>query len=162
MISMIAAMGKNREIGLNGEMPWHLPNDLKFFKKTTSGHSVLMGRKTYESIGRPLPNRRNLVVTRSESFHADGVEVLHSLDDVKPLVNSEEEFFVIGGATLYEQLMPIAKRLYITSINAEFEADTYFPAIDEIEWKIVSSEKGIVDEKNKYEHTFQVFERTSN
>ncbi|UCZ52556.1 dihydrofolate reductase [Bacillus shivajii] len=159
MISMIAAMGENRAIGKDGDMPWHLPNDLKYFKAVTSGHPVLMGRKTFESIGRPLPKRRNLVLTRSTDFHVDDVEVIHAFEDVKPLVDEAEEFFVIGGATIYEQLMPIADRLYITWIHETFEADTFFPKIDESIWKVVSSQEGTIDEKNKFAHTFVVYER---
>lgn len=159
MISMIAAMAKNNVIGIKGDMPWHLPNDLKYFKRITTGHPVLMGRKTFESIGKPLPNRRNLVLTRNEDFQPKGVEVLHSMADVRPLMEKEEEFFVIGGANLYEQLIPLADRLYITYIHEEFEGDTFFPEIDKGSWKQVSSEIGEVDEKNKYPHTFVVYEK---
>ncbi|MCD8509498.1 MAG: dihydrofolate reductase [Bacillus sp. (in: Bacteria)] len=162
MISMIAAMGKKNVIGFKGDMPWHLPNDLKYFKKVTTGHPVLMGRKTFESIGKPLPNRKNLVLTRNEDFSPEGVEVLHSIEEVRPLMEAEDEFFVIGGANLYEQLMPLADRLYITYIKASFEGDTFFPFIDDKEWKVVSSEEGLVDENNQYAHTFVVYERIHN
>lgn len=159
MISMIAAFAEGRVIGENGDMPWHLPADLQHFKKVTSGHPILMGRKTFESIGRPLPKRRNIVLTRNKDFSAAGVEVIHDFSEVTPLMKLEEEFFVIGGATIYEQLLPKAERLYITNIHQAFKGDTYFPFIDEKEWVVVSEENGIVDEKNQYPHTFLVYER---
>ncbi|MBU9712994.1 dihydrofolate reductase [Evansella tamaricis] len=167
MIFMIAAVGEGMVIGKDGDMPWHLPNDLKYFKRTTSGHPVLMGKRTFESIGKALPNRRNIILTRDKSFSAEDIEVVNSLDEVKELLElnnsrtdgKKEQFFVIGGATLYNQLIGIADRLYITKIHAHFEGDTYFPEINEEEWKVVSSEKGEVDEKNPYRHTFVVYER---
>ncbi|MCR6107851.1 dihydrofolate reductase [Salipaludibacillus agaradhaerens] len=159
MIAMIAAFSDGRVLGKNGKMPWHLPAELQYFKRVTSGHPVLMGRKTFESIGRPLPNRRNIVLTRNESFTAEGVEVFHHIEDVKPLMKEQEEFFVIGGATLYETLLDKADRLYITKIHASFEGDTFFPKFDEAEWKEVSRQKGTVDEKNPLAHTFHVYER---
>lgn len=162
MISFIVAMANDNVIGKDGKMPWHLPNDLKYFKRVTTGYPVLMGRKTYESIGKPLANRRNIVLTRDKSFHADGIEVIHSLKEVEPLMKDSEEFFVIGGATLYEQLLPLADRLYVTKIHAQFEGDTYFPQIDEDEWQVVHQEQGIIDDKNVYEHTFYVYERKQN
>ncbi|MBU9722147.1 MULTISPECIES: dihydrofolate reductase [Bacillaceae] len=159
MISMIWAMSSNRVIGKDGDMPWHLPNDLKYFKKVTSGHPVLMGRTTFDSIGKALPKRRNIVLTRSDDFSAEGVEVIHSLDEVNGLAREEEEFFVIGGATVYEQLMPLAERLYVTEIHESFEGDTFFPAFDMEKWELVSTEEGEMDEKNPYPHTFKVYER---
>ncbi|WP_280769416.1 dihydrofolate reductase [Salipaludibacillus daqingensis] len=159
MISMIAAFSEGRVIGKDGDMPWHLPADLQHFKKVTSGHPILMGRKTFESIGRPLPKRRNIVLTRDENFQASGVEVIHDVSEVTPLMNEKEEFFVIGGATLYELLLPKAERLYITKIEHTFSGDTFFPIIDEKNWQVVSEQTGVVDEKNKYPHTFLVYER---
>lgn len=159
MISMIAAMSHNNVIGKDGDMPWHLPNDLRHFKEVTSGNPILMGRKTYQSIGKPLPNRRNIVLTRDKSFHAEGVEVIHSLNEVEPLMHEADEFFVIGGATIYEQLMHLAERLYITKIDATFEGDTYFPQINDEVWHVVNEKAGVLDEKNHYEHTFYTYER---
>lgn len=159
MISMIAALAEGRVIGEDGDMPWYLPADLQHFKKVTSGHPILMGRKTFESIGRPLPKRRNIVLTRDMSFSAEGVEVIHDFSAVTPLMNEEEEFFVIGGATVYEQLLAKAQRLYLTEIHHSFKGDTFFPFIDKKEWTLVSQEKGIIDEKNQYPHTFLVYER---
>ncbi|WP_088032678.1 dihydrofolate reductase [Evansella clarkii] len=160
MISMVVAMDENRVIGKDGDLPWHLPNDLKFFKRVTTGHTIIMGRKTHESIGRPLPDRRNIVVTTQQSYAPEGVEVLHSLEEVKQFADKkEEEFFLIGGETLFRQLLPVTGRIYLTVIHDEFEGDTYFPEISEDEWEVVSSEKGETDEKNIYEHTFLVYER---
>ncbi|MCE7793047.1 type 3 dihydrofolate reductase [Salipaludibacillus sp. CUR1] len=159
MISMIAAFSEGRVIGKDGDMPWHLPADLRHFKKVTSGHPILMGRKTFESIGKPLPNRRNIVLTRDKTFSAEGVEAIHDLADIRSLMAEEEEFFVIGGATIYEKLISKADRLYITHIHASFEGDTFFPEINGDEWETVSSEKGTVDQKNPHPHTFLVYER---
>ncbi|MGJ9384093.1 dihydrofolate reductase [Salipaludibacillus sp. CF4.18] len=159
MISMIAAMSENNVIGKDGQMPWHLPGDLQFFKQTTNGHSIVMGRKTFESIGRPLPKRRNIVLTRNNDFSAEGVEVINNFSEMDKLVKDEEEFFVIGGATIYEQLLPLADRLYITEIHESFEGDTFFPAIDDGQWEVVASKKGKVDERNSHAHTFLTYER---
>ncbi|WP_416147101.1 dihydrofolate reductase [Salipaludibacillus sp. HK11] len=159
MISMIAAFAEGRVIGKNGDMPWHLPAELQYFKKITTGHPILMGRKTFESIGRPLPKRRNIVLTRDRDFSVEGVEIIHELSDVDQLMKERDEFFVIGGTTLYEQLLPKAERLYITKIHQFFEGDTFFPEISEKDWEIVSEEQGIVDEKNQYSHTFLIYER---
>ncbi|SDZ60168.1 dihydrofolate reductase [Evansella caseinilytica] len=159
MISMIAAMGENHVIGLEGRMPWHLPNDLKFFKRVTSGHAVVMGRKTFVSLGKPLPGRRNIVVTRDRTFSPAGVEVIHSLEKIKDVRDTVEEVFVIGGATLYNEMLPFAEKIYLTIIHEKFAGDTLFPKLNEQEWQVVSTEKGIIDEKNQYEHTFYVYER---
>ena len=159
MISMIAAMSHNNVIGKDGVMPWHLPNDLKHFKKITSGHPILMGRKTFQSIGKPLPNRRNIVLTGDRFFQAAGIEVIHSLQEVESLMNEAAEFFVIGGATIYEQLMDMADRLYITKIDASFAGDTYFPLVDDKIWYLVDEEAGILDDKNIYQHSFYTYER---
>src|SRR5690625_4410899 len=125
MISIIVAMDKNRVIGYQNTMPWHLPRDLKFFKETTTGHTIIMGRKTFESIGRPLPKRKNVVLTRSKVDFPKSVEVIH---DIKTIYqwnddHPDEEFFVIGGGHLYEQVIPFANRMYITKINEEFKGD---------------------------------------
>ncbi|RKL65475.1 dihydrofolate reductase [Salipaludibacillus neizhouensis] len=159
MISMIAAMSENNVIGKDGKMPWHLPGDLQFFKQTTNGHSIVMGRKTFKSIGRALPKRRNIVLTRNNDFSAEGVEVINNFSEMDKLVKDEEEFFVIGGATIYEQLLPLADRLYITKIHETFEGDTFFPDIDDGQWEVVASKKGKVDETNSHAHTFLTYER---
>lgn len=157
MISLIVAMGKNRAIGLNNKMPWHLPADLKYFKKVTTGHTIVMGRKTFESIGRPLPNRTNVILTRDTSFVAEGCQIIHTVDEAVQL-GEKEDIFVIGGAELYHQLLPYADLLYVTQIHESFEADTFFPEIGE-EWKLTSTEKNSLDENNSYDYEFQVFVR---
>ena len=160
MISFIFAMDKNRVIGKDNQLPWHLPADLKFFKKTTMGHPIIMGRKTYESIGKPLPGRENIIVTRNVHYHPEGCTVIHSFAELKKLAaEKQEEVFVIGGAELFNTLFPIAERLYITMIAHEFAGDTYFPEFDESDWSLVSVEKGETDERNPYEYSYNIYER---
>ncbi len=153
-------MDKNRVIGKDNDLPWRLPADLAYFKKVTMGHPIVMGRKTYESIGRPLPGRENIIITRNQNYSAEGCTVLHSLDDVKKVIDdSTKEVFIIGGAEIFKEAFPIADKLYITHIDEAFEGDTYFPAFSDQEWKEVSREKGVKDEKNPYDYYFSVYER---
>ncbi|OZT10812.1 dihydrofolate reductase [Priestia aryabhattai] len=159
MISLIVAMDNNRLIGKENDLPWRLPADLQYFKQTTTGHTIVMGRKTFESIGKPLPNRRNVILTGNKDYHHEGVKVIHSVDDLISL-EEESEFFVIGGATVYEQTMNVATRLYVTHIEEAFEGDTYFPEIDSSVWKEVSKKQGVKDEKNPYVYYFTVYERS--
>jgi dihydrofolate reductase len=156
MISMIACMARNRVIGKDNQMPWHLPEDLKFFKRTTLGYPVVMGRSTYESIGQALPGRENIILTRDRRFTADQCRVVHSVEDVLQL---KKDLFIIGGAATYEQFMPYADRLYITIIDQDFEGDTFFPYIDPEEWQLVEQVPGSKNEKNPYDYTFNTFER---
>ncbi|GAB7054360.1 dihydrofolate reductase [Paenibacillus sp. YK5] len=165
-ISLIFAMDEARGIGIDNKLPWRLPADLAFFKKTTLGHTILMGRKTYDSIGKPLPGRRNVILTRDPEFKAEGCEIVHSAKEaVKPYGRggdkASEELFVIGGAELFGLLLPHADRMYITEIAHRFEADTFFPEIDRTQWRVVSREKGIRDEKNPYDYEFVLYERVS-
>lgn len=155
MIALIACMDRNRLIGQGNKLPWHLPAELKFFKATTMGHTVVMGRKTFESIGKPLPGRHNIVLTRDKSYQAEGVEIVYSLEDV---LKREEDMFIIGGAHIYEQFMPHADKLYITRIEAEFAGDAYFPEIDS-SWQLVKSEPGVTDEQNPYPYSFNTYEK---
>jgi dihydrofolate reductase len=157
MISFVVAMDENRAIGKDNDLPWYLPNDLKHFKKTTMGKPVVMGRKTYESIGKPLPGRENIVVTRDQSYHAEGTTTVHSVDEV--LQWEAEEICVIGGTEIFKLFLPVADRLYITEIHHTFDADTYFPELSDEDWAEVSRTAGIVDEKNKYPHEFVVYEK---
>lgn len=159
MISFIVAMDENNVIGYKNDIPWNLPNDLKYFKEVTSGHTIIMGRKTYEAIGRPLPNRRNIIVTENKAFDAKGCEVVHSFEEVEALVNTKEEIFIIGGAALFEQFLPVVDRIYLTIIHETFPGDTYFPQWQEEDWKTIEKRQGITDEKNPYPHTFITLER---
>jgi dihydrofolate reductase len=156
MLSLIVAHSKNRVIGIENRLPWNLPSDLKYFKETTLGKTIVMGRKTFESIGKPLPGRRNVVLTSEKSWQVPEIEVIHSLDDIK---NLSGEVIFIGGSTLYKQVLPIIDRMYITKIEHEFEGDAYFPNYTNNEWISVAKEKGIKDEKNRYDYYFEVYER---
>lgn len=155
MINIIVAYANGRVIGQNGGIPWHLPSDLQHFKQITSTHTVVMGRKTFASIKRPLPNRRNVVLTHSNDFHFPGVEVLHSKQAVLTLGN----VFIIGGENVYKQFIDIAERLYITKIAFETEGDTFFPAWDQQAFTLVSTQEGTLDENNRIPHTFYIYQR---
>jgi len=161
MISFLVAMDKNHVIGIDNSLPWQLPADLKFFKEKTIGKNVVMGSVTYDSIGKPLPGRRNIVITRKETGYPDEVELVHGMDQLKQMdkANPEEELFVIGGGNIFEQVLPFADRMYITWIEAEFEGDTYFPEFDEKEWHVTKKEKGIKDDKNPYDYYFLQYDR---
>ena len=160
MISLIVAMDQNRVIGKNNELPWHLPADLQYFKKVTMGHPIVMGRKTFESIGRVLPGRENVIVTRNQDFKAEGCVVLHDIEQIKTFADSrDEEVFVIGGAEIFKEILPVTDRLYITEIHETFEGDTFFPVIDENQWDKISSNSGSIDEKNRYAHDFIILQK---
>ena len=147
-LTLIAAMGKNRAIGLDGRMPWHLPAELQHFKKATMGKAIVMGRKTWQAIGRPLPGRQNIVVSRNPGFHADGVDLAMSLDDAVAMSESDE-VMIIGGGQLYALALPMANRMVLTLIDIEPEADTWFPEWDEKEWSLTSERVFPVDDENK-------------
>lgn len=157
-ISFIFAMDRNRAIGVNNTLPWHLPGDLKFFKAVTMGHPILMGRKTYESIGKPLPGRRNVILTQNTEFRAEGCEVIHSVDEAVQEFK-DQELFVIGGAEIFRLFAETVDRMYITFIEHEFEADTYMSDLDLHDWTLVSSEQGERNEKNPYEYYFRIYQR---
>ncbi|TFF74301.1 type 3 dihydrofolate reductase [Aeromonas taiwanensis] len=159
-ISMIAAMAHDRVIGLDNQMPWHMPADLAHFKRVTLGKPVLMGRKTFESIGRPLPGRRNLVISRNPAYQAEGVEVIDSVEAALALLGEGvDELMVIGGGHLYGQLMPRADRLYLTRIDLAVAGDTRFPAFDDEQWRLVESEAHPADEKNPHPYRFETWQR---
>ncbi|MBI5139018.1 dihydrofolate reductase [Candidatus Nomurabacteria bacterium] len=160
MISLIAAIGKNNELGKGNTLLFHIPADMKYFRETTSGHSVIMGRKTFESLKGPLPNRKNLVITRDKTYARDGVNVVHSLEEAVEKVKSEAEVFVIGGAEIYKQALSIADKLYITHIDAEDkDADAFFPEIIPIMWNEVKHEEHKKDGENPFNYTFSVYEK---
>lgn len=161
MISLLAAMDHNRTIGAQNDLPWRLPNDLKFFKEKTTGNTIIMGRKTFDSIGKVLSNRENVVITQQQTDFPDGVHIIDNLNQIREWnrANPDKELFVIGGATIFEQILPYADRLYITLIDETFEGDTYFPEFSEEEWNITSKEKGEKNEKNPYDYFFLQYDR---
>ncbi|MCO5342440.1 type 3 dihydrofolate reductase [Aeromonas veronii] len=160
-ISMIAAMAHDRVIGKDNQMPWHLPADLAHFKRVTLGKPVLMGRKTFESIGRPLPGRRNLVISRNPGYQAEGIEVVSSVEAALALLagSSVEELMVIGGGHLYAEMLPSADCLYLTRIDLAVEGDTRFPAFDDGQWQRVDCESHPADEKNPHPYSFETWQR---
>ncbi|SFF98566.1 dihydrofolate reductase [Sporolactobacillus nakayamae] len=161
MISFLLAMDRNQLIGIKNELPWHLPNDLRYFKKKTLGHPVVMGRKTFDSIGKPLPGRENIVLTHNPYFSEDHVTTFSSVDAfLKSGTAYGHEYFIIGGAGIFKAFLPFADRLYITHIDAEFEGDTYFTGFNSDEWRLVSRVPGVLDRKNIFPHEFDVYERT--
>ena len=159
LISIIAAIDRNRLIGVENRLPWRLPADLRHFKRVTMGKPILIGRKTYESIGRPLPGRHNIVVTRDRDFSVEGCTVVSSIERTLAAAGPYPELVVIGGASFYGQLMPVAQRIYLTLIDAEFEGDTFFPVYQPTEWKEVSRDDFQPDEENPYPYSFVVLER---
>jgi dihydrofolate reductase len=158
-ISLIVAMDKNNLIGSNNGLPWHLPADLAFFKRTTMGKPIVMGRKTFESIGKPLPGRRNIVVTRDPDFSAAGCDVVNSIDAAIALCRDDEEIMLIGGASLYQQSLELATNMYITRIDHEFEGDTWFPEYQKSEWKVENRENFEADHSNPHAYSLTKFVR---
>lgn len=161
MLSLIVAMDKNRVIGADNGIPWHLPNDLRHFKNVTTGHTIVMGRKTFDSIGRVLPKRKHIVITRSNRTFPEGVMVVRDVDAVLNYakVHPDEEIFIIGGGEIFKQMLPYADKMYITWIDESFEGDVYFPEFDESEWEMVSKVKGEKNEENPYDYYFITYER---
>lgn len=163
-ISLIAALTKNRVIGKNNDLPWHLPDDMKYFMQTTKGHHVIMGRKNYQSIPekfRPLPNRTNVVVTRQAAFTAPGCSVVHSVEQALALAqsNHETEVFIIGGAEIYREGFGYANRLYLTEIDATLEGDTFFPVFDKKQWTETARRHHPADARHAFAFDFVVYER---
>ncbi len=158
-ISLIAAMDRNRVIGKENDIPWRIPNDWKFVRKTTVGRPIILGRKNFESIGRVLPGRRNIILSRDTGLTIEGCEIAHSIQDVFDLCANEAEIFIFGGEQIYKMFMPYVSKMYITKIHHEFEGDTFFPELDRNEWKEISVERGIQDERNPYVYYFHVYER---
>lgn len=164
IISLIAAVAENGVIGRNNDLPWKLPDDMRFFMETTKGHYVIMGRKNYDSLHgkfKPLPNRANIVVTRQQQLDAPGCIVVHSVEKALDIANKngESEAFVIGGAEIYKLSLPVANRLYLTEIQATVEGDTYFPEFNKQEWKEVSRKHHEADDRHKFSFDFVIYER---
>lgn len=161
VLSLLVAAAENNVIGKDNQLPWHLPNDLKYFKNLTWGMPILMGRKTFDSIGKPLPGRKSIVITRNKDWQHENVSVVHSVEEAIEIAKGDDikEVFVIGGAEIFNTSFDKADRLYLTRVHAQVEGDVYFPAIDETKWKLVSAKRCEADAKNAYAHTFQVWER---
>ncbi|QKZ12377.1 dihydrofolate reductase [Spirosoma sp. KUDC1026] len=160
-ISLIAAVAKNGIIGANNDMPWHLPDDFAFFKRKTSHHPIIMGRKSLDALGKPLPNRTNIVITRNPDFQATGVTVTHTIDAAIEQARqiNQEEIFVIGGAEIYAMALPIATTLYLTEIDKAYPGDTYFPAFDRSEWQEISRHAHPADERHETSFDFVEYQR---
>jgi dihydrofolate reductase len=164
MISLIVAVAENNVIGKNNQLLWHLPNDLKFFKNTTWGMPIIMGRKTFESVNKPLPGRFNIVITRKTDWKANGVIAVTDLHDAlkKAAETNCKEFFIIGGGEIYKQACEIADKISLTRVHATIEGDTFFPAIDESRWQLITCQEFEADEKHKYAYSFQTWEKINN
>jgi dihydrofolate reductase len=161
-ISIIVAMAKNRVIGANGAIPWHLPEELKRFKNLTMGHHIVMGRKTWDSIGRVLPGRETVIVTRQKDYRVPGATVVHSLPDAIAAGGNDKQIFVIGGAALFAEALPKAGRLYLTTVDVEVPGDTYMPEFDISRWREVASESVAADARNQHAFQLKTYERIAN
>ena len=161
MLSIIVAKAKNNLIGKDNKLLWHLPDDLKRFKELTIGHNIIMGRKTFESLGGILPNRKHIVFTQNPDFkiNDENVQVVHSMLEIQEYIEKDEENFVIGGAMIYNLLMPYVTKMYVTEIEKDFQGDAFFPRIDTQVWKEVSRENGMKDENNDFDYDYVVYER---
>lgn len=159
ILSCILAFGENRGLGFGQKLPWHLPDDLKRFKGITRGHTVIMGRKTYDSMGRLLPERRNIIITRDQSYKIEGAEVVNSIEEAIEKVKDEKEAFVIGGGEIVKLALPYLNKMYLTHVDAKVPADSFFPEVDWQEWKIISEETHLKDERHPCDFTFKVYER---
>lgn len=158
-LSIIVAMDRNRVIGKGDALPWHISSDLKNFKNITMGKPIIMGRKTHESIGRPLPGRENIILTRDKTYQVEGCTVLHSMDEIFKHCKNVEEVMVTGGSEIYNMSLEQASHLYLTEVHTEIEGDTFFPEFDRSEWKEVSREDFSADEKNEFDYSFVLLER---
>lgn len=158
-ITLIVAASTNNAIGKNNKMLWHLPDDFKYFKKNTIEHSVVMGRKTFESIGKPLPERRNIVLTRNQDWQAEDVDSANALEEVLTYCRDERQIFIIGGADIYKQFLPLATRVLLTRVHAELDGDAFFPELIAQQWTLTSKEEHPKDEKHAYDFTFEVWDR---
>lgn len=159
IISIVVAIAENNAIGKENKLLWHLPADLRHFKEVTTGHTIIMGRKTYDSVGKPLPNRRNIVITRKSGLKIPGVEVVHTLEEALVLCDEDEEVFIGGGAEIYKMAMSLTDKIYLTVVKGIFDADTFFPEIDPNNWEETESISFEPDEKNSFGYTFSTLIR---
>ncbi len=157
MIVMIAAVAENNALGKNNELVWHLPNDFKRFKELTSGHYIIMGRKTFESFPKPLPNRTHVVITRQQNYQPDGCIVVNSIENAIKACPENETIYIIGGGEIYNQALAFSDTIEITKVHGEFEADAFFPEIKAEEWELVQSDFNAKDERHLYDYTYQTF-----
>lgn len=161
MIAFVAAVANDRVIGYKNDLPWHLPADLKHFQKVTKHGTVIMGRKTFESMNGPLPSRTNIVITGNTDWSHEGAQVVHDIEEIRRLAGEEKLYYVIGGSGVFTELLPDASYMYLTHIDADVPGDTYFPEWNESEWEIAEKEEGPVDEKNKHPHRYVTYKRKS-
>ena len=161
VLSLLVAASENNVIGKNNQLPWHLPSDLKYFKNQTWGMPIIMGRKSFESVGKPLRGRKSIVITRNADWKFEGVETVHSITDAidKAKEYGAKEIFVIGGGEIFKSALPEANRIYLTRIHHSFEGDAFFPELNKLEWQLVKEQFCAPDEKNEWPHTFEVWER---
>ncbi len=157
MITLIAAAAENNALGKDNDLLWHLPNDFKRFKEITSGHHIIMGRKTFESFPKPLPNRTHIIITRQKEYLVENCIVVHSLEEAIAIAPKNEEVFIIGGAQIYEQSIPLADKIDLTRVHTSLDADAFFPEFNVSEWNLVFSEKHFKDEKHQYDFTFETY-----
>jgi dihydrofolate reductase len=158
-LSIIVATDQQNGIGKNNQLLWHLPNDLKFFKKVTSGNTIIMGRKTYESIGKPLPNRRNVVISRNQDLKIEGVEIFDNISSAIQACVNEEEVFIIGGGEIYKQALDLTSKIYLTKVEANCDADIFFPEFKQEEWETISEEDYEKDDRHAFNYTFSILKR---
>jgi dihydrofolate reductase len=157
MITIVAAAAENNALGKDNDLIWRLPDDFKRFKALTSYHHIIMGRKTFESFPKPLPNRKHVVITRQENYKNETIEVVHSLEEAIQFSSTEDQVFIIGGGEIYKQALPFANKIELTRVHGEFEADAFFPEIDEEKWDLVNSEFHDKDEKHKYSFSYLTY-----
>lgn len=159
MIALVAALSENRVIGVDGKLPWHLPADLRFFKKLTVGHAIIMGRKTFDTVGHPLPNRWNVIVTRDRQLQRSDATVVHGFDEALNVTRGADKVFVVGGADMYRLALPFADRMYLTVVHGEFEGDTLFPEFDTAAWDLTHDERHEADARHAYAFSFRQYDR---
>lgn len=158
-ITLIVAASDNNAIGINNQMPWHLPNDFKYFKRNTMEHSVLMGRKTFDAIGKPLPDRRNIIITRNADFQGEDIDVANSIHEALLYCRDEREVFIIGGANIYQQALPLANKVLLTRVHTTIQGDAFFPELASEEWQLISADPHQADDKHAFDYTFEVYSR---
>jgi len=161
MITIIAAAGENNELGKDNDLVWHLPDDFKRFKALTSGHHIIMGRKTFDGFDKPLPNRTHIVITRDQNYKSNDAIVVHDMETALAATGNDQNPFIIGGGEIYKLGMPFSNKIELTKIHGSFDADTYFPMIDKSKWKLVKSESHATDERHKHAFDYETWERVS-